>query len=102
MKGIIICLLLFVQCLLLKAQSIGIGTTTPNSSSVLDLASTTKGLLIPRMTITQRQAIVNPPAGLMVYETNFGRFYLYDGTAWKYFINNDLWTGFSGAVYNIG
>jgi hypothetical protein len=102
MKRIILGLLVVLQNQMLAAQSIGIGTTTPNSSSVLDLTSTSKGLLIPRMTSAQRQAIVNPPAGLIVYETNFGRFYMYDGTAWKFFINNDRWTGFTGVTYNIG
>ena len=44
----------------------GIGTTTPNASSLLDITSTTKGILIPRMTKAQRDAIVTPVQGLMV------------------------------------
>jgi hypothetical protein len=63
---------------------VGIGTTNPDDSAVLDINSTTKGLLIPRMTNVQRQAITNPAAGLQVYVTDFngGRFMFYDGTEW--------------------
>ena len=64
---------------------VGIGTTTPEASAALDITSTTKGLLIPRMTNVQRQAISNPVAGLMVYVTDFvgGTFLFYNGTDWK-------------------
>lgn len=50
----------------------GIGTTTPNAAAKLEIASTDKGLLIPRMTKAQREAITLPaPAnGLMVYQTD--------------------------------
>jgi len=63
---------------------VGIGTTNPNSSAALDITSTTKGLLIPRMTNAQRQAISNPAAGLQVFVTDFdgGSFMFYDGTEW--------------------
>ena len=61
---------------------VGIGTTTPDPSAALDITSTTKGLLIPRMTNAQRQAISNPAAGLQVFVTDLdgGRFMFYDGT----------------------
>jgi hypothetical protein len=63
-------LLLFLG-LVGKAQT-GIGTTTPNTSAKLEIASTDKGLLIPRMTKAQREAITLPTAanGLMVYQTD--------------------------------
>jgi len=61
----------------------GIGTLTPNASSLLDISSTTKGILIPRMTQAQRDAIVGPATGLMIYQTtNTPGFYYYSGTAW--------------------
>src|SRR5580765_4578658 len=64
--------------------SAGIGTTTPNASSILDIVSTTKGILIPRMTITQRNAIKTPATGLLIYQTNNAPgFYYYTGTVWK-------------------
>jgi hypothetical protein len=84
--------LLIAFCSLgLKAQntfpssgSAGIGTTTPASSSLLEVKSTTKGVLIPRMTKTQRDAIASPVEGLMIYQTNSTPgFYYYDGSAWK-------------------
>ena len=63
---------------------VGIGTTDPNGSAALDITSTTKGLLIPRMTNAQRKAISNPAAGLQVFVTDFdgGSFMFYDGTKW--------------------
>ena len=50
--------------------SAGIGTTTPNASSLLEIKSTTQGMLIPRMTIAQRNAIASPATGLLIYQTN--------------------------------
>ena len=63
---------------------VGIGTTTPNDSAALDITSTTKGLLMPRMTNAQRLVIASPAAGLQVFVTDFdgGRFMFYDGTEW--------------------
>lgn len=69
-----------------RAQSVGIGTgaTAPDASAALEVKSTTKGLLIPRMTAAQRTAIATtPPTGLMVYQTDgTAGFYYYNGTAW--------------------
>lgn len=56
---------------------IGIGTVTPNASSVLDVTSTTQGMLTPRMTTTQRNAIATPADGLIVYDTDLKSFYFY-------------------------
>src|SRR5689334_10494160 len=63
-------------------QSTGIGTTSPNASSILDLQSTSKGLLIPRMTRTQRNAINQPAKGLLIYQlTDTVGIYCNTGTA---------------------
>jgi|GEM_PF-959937 len=64
------------------AQNVGIGTSTPHASAQLDITSTSKGLLIPRMTTAQRNAVVSPANGLMVYDTNLNAFYFYNGSAW--------------------
>ena len=67
-----------------QAQSVGVGTTTPNALAVLDVSSTTKGLLPPRMTQVQRDAI-NPAAsaaGLLVYNTDTKALNQWDGTKW--------------------
>ena len=63
--------------------SSGIGTTTPDASSILEVKSTTQGLLIPRMTSNQKNNIVSPATGLMIYQTNAATgFYYYDGSKW--------------------
>ncbi|MCC3158737.1 H-type lectin domain-containing protein [Hymenobacter sp. 15J16-1T3B] len=49
--------------------NVGIGTTTPDPSAALDVQSASQGVLIPRLTRTQRRAIANPKPGLMVYQT---------------------------------
>lgn len=63
-------------------QNVGVGTNTPDASSVLDLTSTNKGILIPRMNTTQRLAIPAPATGLLVYDTDFSQFWYFDGTQW--------------------
>jgi hypothetical protein len=63
---------------------VGIGTITPAASSVLDVSSTTQGMLTPRMTTAQRVAISSPANGLMVYDTDLKAFHHYDAstTSW--------------------
>ncbi len=64
-------------------QNMGIGTANPDASSLLELSSTTMGLLIPRMTDVQKNAIPTPATGLLVYQTNSqAGFWYFDGTAW--------------------
>jgi hypothetical protein len=60
----------FLAAVLLTATTyaqVGVGTTTPDASSALDITSTTKGLLIPRMTADQRNAITSPTQGLIIF-----------------------------------
>ena len=61
---------LFVFTTKTNAQAVGINTTTPDASAVLDITATDKGLLVPRLTQVQRTAIVSPAAGLLVYQNN--------------------------------
>jgi len=61
--------------------NIGIGTTTPQAR--LDIASTTGGLLMPRMTTAQRDAITSPPLSSYIYNTTTNCFNVYVGTGWK-------------------
>lgn len=66
--------------------NVGIGTTSPNTAAILDLTSTTQGLLLPRMTKTQRDAISSPVAGLAIYQTdNTPGLRVYNGTNWMRF-----------------
>ena len=60
---------------------VSIGTTDLNSAVLLQLTSTTKGFLPPRMTTTQRDAISSPPAGLVIYNTTTSKLQVYT-TAW--------------------
>jgi hypothetical protein len=84
------------------AQSILIGGTTLNTRAIMEVRSTTKGVLIPRMTTTQRLAIPSPVAGLMVYDISRQALYGYDGTAWRYFLTDDMWKQTGNNVYNSG
>ena len=81
-----ICLLIVLQIIgRIAAQNISITTdgSAPHASAMLDIQSTTKGLLIPRMTMAQRNAISTPAAGLIIYQTDNGPgMYLYNGSAW--------------------
>jgi len=75
--------LLLIYNSLLVAQSVGIGTNTPHASSQLEVVSTNKGLLMPRMTLAQRNVIPSPATGLIVYQTdNTPGFYFYNGSSW--------------------
>jgi hypothetical protein len=82
-----------------QTENVGIGTNTPNNSAILDLDVTTyaskKGLLIPRMTLAQRNAIASPATGLIIYQTdNVTGFYFYDGAAWAGILSpNSLFSG---------
>jgi hypothetical protein len=72
------CLLFFMIITTNMFAQVGIGTTTPNASSILDLTSSTQGMLTPRMTTAQRIAIVSPADGLMVYDTDLKSFFHFD------------------------
>ena len=72
-------------------KNVGIGTVQPDKSAVLDIQSSDKGLLIPRMSIKSRDAIQNPANGLMVYQTDQSEgFYFYNGTEWAPLSSNSV------------
>jgi hypothetical protein len=92
--------------LLSVSAQTGIGTTTPNASAKLEIAATDKGLLIPRMTSTQRGNIASPANGLLVYQTDgIIGFYVNTGTsaspAWTR-INIDWVKTGNDIAYNTG
>jgi uncharacterized protein (TIGR02145 family) len=75
------------------AQRVGIGTTNPHPSAELDISSTQRGLLPPRMTFAQRNAIPNPAAGLMIYCTDCGlkgEWQGFDGQIWLKMNGNEV------------
>jgi parallel beta-helix repeat protein len=61
---------------------IGVGTTAPNAAALLDLTSTNKGLLLPRMTTAQQDAISSPPDGLLIYNATTAKARVRAGGAW--------------------
>lgn len=70
------------------AQNVGIGTSTPHTSAQLDVTSTTKGFLAPRMTAVQRAAIIAPAEGLLLYQIDSAAgFYYYKNGVWLRLIN---------------
>lgn len=78
MKNLLTTILVLLATLSASAQ-VGIGTTTPNAGSALDIVSTDKGILIPRLEST---AVTSPVDGMMIYQPSDQSFYYYKGTAW--------------------
>ena len=75
---------LFVQPSLKAQVAINTDGTQPDPSAMLDVKSTSKGLLVPRVTTTQRTAFVAPADGLWVYDTNTKSFWFFQaGTGWQ-------------------
>jgi hypothetical protein len=76
--------LLIIQSIFTRAlmAQVGVGTSTPNVSAQLDVSSTNKGLLPPRMTTTQRDAISSPADGLINYNTTNNRLELRSANNW--------------------
>jgi uncharacterized protein (TIGR02145 family) len=104
MKKQLLSILVLVISIQTNAQ-VGIGTATPDASAALDITSTTKGLLPPRMTATQRDAIATPVAGLIVYCTDSGtngELQYFNGVAWVNMVGGTpslLRINFNGLTY---
>ena len=85
MKKILFFALLATSCLNTINAQVGIGTTNPSSKSILDISSTDKGVLLPRMTTANRIAIA-PSAvvdkGLQVFDTDTNSIWFWNGTGW--------------------
>ena len=72
------------------------------ASAMLDISSTTSGLLIPRMTTAERNFIGAPATGLLVYDNTLNAFWYFDGTNWRPFLSNNTgWTTTGNAGTNI-
>jgi uncharacterized protein (TIGR02145 family) len=106
-KNILFISILVMTSIAASAQvKVGDNPTTINGSAVLEIESTTKGMLLPRMTTAERTAIATPAVGLQVYDTTENANYFFDGTAWQKsasgtikFVNG---TTPSNAVYTTG
>ena len=74
-----------------QSVSISENVINPDTTAILDLSSTKKGLLIPRMTAQQKTAIASPATGLLVYQTDGDAgFYYYNGTSWFLLITSPV------------
>lgn len=84
MKSYLRIIILSVATFSAQAQSgVGINTTQPDASAALEIQSTTQGILIPRMTASERGLISSPATGLLIYQTDASAgFYFYNGTSW--------------------
>ena len=65
-----------------QSQTVAINSA-PDASAALTIASTTRGLLFPRMTTTQKNAIATPATGLVLYDTTLNKLAVYTGSAWE-------------------
>ncbi len=70
------------NALVVRNDRVGVGTSNPSTSAALEIVSTTRGFRPPVMTVTQRNAIASPAAGLVVYSSDAFDLSLYNGTAW--------------------
>lgn len=86
----------------LNAQ-VGIGTISPDVSAALDITSTSSGLMIAKMTQVQKDAIVSPATGLLIYQTDgTAGFYYFDGAIWKTFGGGSGWGLLGDAGTTVG
>lgn len=97
--------LLFVAGAATAQPGVAINTSgnAPHSSALLDVQSTDKGILIPRMTSIQRTAITNLAKGLLVFDNTSSSFWFYNGTAWEELKGGNgesNWETSSDAIFN--
>lgn len=82
MKQILFSLLFIYFGSAISAQSIGVGTITPDPSAVIDVSSTAQGMLVPRMTSSQRTMIASPAQGLLVFDLSTNSFWFRSSSGW--------------------
>jgi hypothetical protein len=90
-------LVVFFQQITFAQMGVNSTGAAPASSAMLDISSTTKGLLTPRMTTAQRNAIVSPATGLTVYDLTTLSFWTFNGSLW---VTNNPWTTNATNIYN--
>jgi hypothetical protein len=100
-KIILLGMLTFIGLSSLHAQ-VGIGTTSPDASSVVDVESTTQGFLPPRLNTAQRDAIASPAEGLMIFNTTNGCLEFFNATYWVSTCDGSLQAGRISDCDNFG
>lgn len=105
MKNYLILIILAFLVITLNGHAqVGVGTTTPNASAVLDVTSTSKGLLPPRMTDAQKNAITSPVAGLMLWCSDCGangQMQVFNGLEWTDMNGSPSITASSNGTANV-
>ncbi|MFT6443253.1 MAG: hypothetical protein ACJASQ_002307 [Crocinitomicaceae bacterium] len=103
LASLILLLALFFNASNTYAQSMGISgiAIIPDPSSILEMRTTTKGMLIPRMTEAERDLISSPANGLMAYNTSTNQFNFYDGINWIALMSNSN-SDLTGEVTSVG
>ena len=93
MKKLLLCAA-FIAASFTSIAQVGVGTVTPDTSAALEVKSTTKGFLPPRMTASQRDAIATPGAGLIIFCTDCaygeGELQIKLSSAWKSLTSADV------------
>ena len=87
-----------------QAQRVGINGdgSLPAASAALDIKSTTRGFLLPRLTTLQRFLIFQPANGLMVYDNEADHIYNFNNkTGWRNLLTTDYWQGLNNITYNL-
>ena len=99
MKKILFSFFIFASIATSAQVGIGVSTANVHPSAQLDVTSTTKGFLPPRMNEAQKNAIINPANGLLVYQTDgLSGFYYYEDSVWKKGLGTNGANGDNGAV----
>jgi len=99
MKVFLLYIFLFSISFSIHAQGVAINSigSQADSSAILDISSTSKGVLIPRMTLMERDMIDDPAIGLLIYQTDsIAGFYVYTGTVWSALLLRENGWGVSG------
>jgi hypothetical protein len=101
------CVLLFIFILFLlpsQAQNVTVTDSADyeaDASAMLDVQSSDKGMLIPRLTSSQRLSIANPANGLLVYDENYNGFFFYNGGEWLSLSSMNTAPGDNGALFHV-
>ena len=104
LKYIASSMMMFMLSQTLFAQGVGINddNTNPDPSAILDVKSTDKGMLVPRMTSAQRTAIPSPVVGLLVFDLTTKDFWYFDGTVWVQISGGSVVNNNQTLSYNAG
>lgn len=90
---------LIVICCFSAYSQVRVGTTTPDSSSILHLESSNAAFLVPRLTEVEKNSIVSPAVGLLIYQIDNGNgFWYHDGNVWRSFLGGEIYV-FENGLY---